>query len=264
MPAIEAVLTTTPRWPSGSGSFSPMAAATRRVALNVPTAFISMVLTKDSLSWGTPPRPTVRPPPTPPPATLTRMPSDPRDRATSTAPSTSSSSVTSPAAAATPSPSVSANAAARSASRSKTTTRAPDVHQPADRRLPEASGSAGDNGRPSLCVHDCASSSVGGTRGRPQSEPAVASVDLTITTISNNHNSTSALSDQGSHSDETLLSGRAPACEDATTDRPPPSGTWSLCVHRGHVEAVGPRPPGWPEHNRWPEERRGSWQRLRQ
>src|ERR1039458_2414676 len=72
MPAIEAVLTTTPRWPSASGSLSPMAAATSRVVLKVPSAFISIVWTKESLSWGTPPRPTVRPPPTPPPATLDR------------------------------------------------------------------------------------------------------------------------------------------------------------------------------------------------
>ena len=38
--------------------------------MNVPTAFISIVATNDSLSCGVPSRETVRPPPMPPPATF--------------------------------------------------------------------------------------------------------------------------------------------------------------------------------------------------
>ena len=61
MPAIDAVLTTTPRWPSSSGSLADIAAAASRVTLNVPKAFISIVAEKASLWWGVPSRPTVRP-----------------------------------------------------------------------------------------------------------------------------------------------------------------------------------------------------------
>ena len=57
MPAIDAVLTTTPRWPCSSGSLAAMAAAARRVTLKVPNAFISMVPTNAALSWGVPSRP---------------------------------------------------------------------------------------------------------------------------------------------------------------------------------------------------------------
>ena len=64
MPAMDAVLTTTPRWPSSSGSFSPMAAAARRVTLKVPYTFISMVWVNGSMGCGTPPRATVAAPTT--------------------------------------------------------------------------------------------------------------------------------------------------------------------------------------------------------
>ena len=54
-----------------------MAAAARRFTLNVPNAFISIVVMKAPLSCGVPSRETVRPPPTPPPATFTTIESVP-------------------------------------------------------------------------------------------------------------------------------------------------------------------------------------------
>ena len=53
--------------------------------LNVPNAFISMVLANAPMSCGVPSRATVRPPPTPPPATFTRRETAPSERARSIA-----------------------------------------------------------------------------------------------------------------------------------------------------------------------------------
>ncbi len=123
MPAIEPVLTTTPRWPDSSGSSPAMAAAASRVALKVPNAFISMVVTNAPMSWSLAPRPTVRPPPTPRPAMLTTTESVPTDWAAAIAVPTSSS--TSPPTATTVSPSSLASSAARSPAWSRIATPAP-------------------------------------------------------------------------------------------------------------------------------------------
>jgi hypothetical protein len=48
MPAMDAVITTAPRWPSASGSFFAIAAAASRSTLYVPTRYRSIVLVKPS------------------------------------------------------------------------------------------------------------------------------------------------------------------------------------------------------------------------
>src|ERR1017187_3710001 len=61
MPAMDAVLMTTPRRPSAStGSVRAMAAAPIRIRLNVPIRLTSMTLRNDARSCGDPSRPTVR------------------------------------------------------------------------------------------------------------------------------------------------------------------------------------------------------------
>src|ERR1017187_4096149 len=210
MPAIEAVLTTTPRWPSASGSLSPMAAATSRVVLKVPSAFISIVWMKESLSWGTPPRPTVRPPPTPPPATFTSIESGPRALAASIAAATSSSSTTSPPA---PAPAAPHRGIAQLFGQfprpgGVTVQDRPshaDVHQSADRRRPEATGATSHDGRTPLHLHQMVPLSF------TREAPGCRRVDRptgTIITISPRCNLTIHNPSGAAATNETLLSAK--------------------------------------------------------
>src|SRR5262245_60193896 len=93
--AFDAVLTITPRSPSGVGSFPTIAAAASRMTLNVPTRLTSTMLRNASSGSGSPSLPTTSPPP-PIPAQLTTPCSAPNScNATSTACRTLASSRTS-------------------------------------------------------------------------------------------------------------------------------------------------------------------------
>ena len=93
--AIDAVMITTPRSLSSSGSSFDICAAARRITLNVPTRNDSTVIENPSCDAGVPSRPTIRPPPPARPPQFTATRNGPWLDATRTTSSTSSSFSTS-------------------------------------------------------------------------------------------------------------------------------------------------------------------------
>ena len=154
---IDAVCTITPRWPSSSASLAAKAAADNRARLNGPHTCSSRFASSVSFGIGERSRATRRPLGMTTPVALTTMEKTPRECAAVMASPTASSSLLSPVTAATRSP----NSPGELGSPLRVGIEHDDSdalrREAANRRAPEPAGTAGDDRRSPVELHQRAS-----------------------------------------------------------------------------------------------------------